>query len=332
MIVARAPYRVSFFGGGTDYPEWFENHGGAFLSLAINHYCYITLRIKPPFQEKRYRVSWRIAEDVSSVKAIKHPIVRHSLECMNVNAGLDITYTGDLPGGSGLGSSSAFTVALNHSLHAARGHSPNQYELAKQAYHIERDKLEEVIGIQDQIATAFGGFNYVSIQQDASYHIEKVLLTKSQLTNFFKRLVLVYTGISRLASSVAEKKVQDIKNKVSIVSEMQGMVDEARDLVINDKYDEFGKLLHQNWLLKKSISDVVSTVEIDNLYDYALKNGALGGKLLGAGSGGFMLFFCAEDKKEDLSKIFDTKMVVPFEMSELGSTIVYFEEKDYGVL
>ncbi len=332
MIVARAPYRVSFFGGGTDYPEWYENYGGAFLSLAINHYCYITLRVKPPFQEKRYRVSWRIAEDVNSIKSIKHPIVRHSLECMNVTAGLDITYTGDLPGGSGLGSSSAFTVALNHSLHAAKGHSPNQYELAKQAYHIERDKLQEIIGIQDQIATAFGGFNYVNIQKDGNYHIEKVLLTKSQLSNFFNRLVLVYTGISRLASSVAEKKVKDLKKKTSIVSEMQGMVDEAKDLIANEKYDEFGKLLHKNWLLKKSISNVISTNEIDSLYSKALKNGAIGGKLLGAGSGGFMLFYCAENKRDELIQIFDEKMVVPFGMSEQGSTIVYNEEKDYGVL
>jgi len=332
MIVARAPYRVSFFGGGTDYPEWYSEHGGSFLSLAINHYCYITLRVKPPFQEKRYRVSWRIAEDVSSIKSIKHPIVRHSLETMNVNLGLDITYTGDLPGGSGLGSSSAFTVALNHSLHAANGKKPNEYELAKEAYHIERDKLEETIGIQDQIATAFGGFNHVIINKDGSYKLEKVLLTESQIKKFLDRCVLVYTGISRLASSVAEKKVEDIKSKVEIVTQMQDMVEEARSLLQSENYDEFGKLLHKNWLLKKSISDIVSTNDIDNIYDKALKNGAIGGKLLGAGAGGFMLFFCEEGKKEKLIEIFDTKMVVPFQICEEGSKIVYEEEKNYGIL
>ena len=332
MIVARAPYRVSFFGGGTDYPEWYKEHGGAFLSLAINHYCYITLRVKPLFQEKRYRVSWRIAEDVNSIKAIKHPIVRHSLESMKVNSGLDITYTGDLPGGSGLGSSSAFTVALNHSLHAANGNNPNQYELAKEAYHIERIKLEETIGIQDQIATAFGGFNHVVIQKDGTYQIEKILLTKEELKNFLGRLVLVYTGITRLASSVAEKKVKDIKEKVSIVSEMQDMVNEAKILLQSGKYDDFGKLLHKNWILKKSISSVVSTREIDNLYESAMKNGAIGGKLLGAGAGGFMLFFCEEGKREHLSKIFESKMVVPFEICHEGSKIVYEEEKNYGIL
>lgn len=332
MIVSRAPYRVSFFGGGTDYPEWYSEHGGAFLSLAINHYCYITLRVKPPFQEKRYRVSWRIAEDVSSIKSIKHPIVRHSLETMKVNLGLDITYTGDLPGGSGLGSSSAFTVALNHSLHAANGKKPNEYELAQEAYDIERNKLEETIGIQDQIATAFGGFNHVVINKDGTYKLEKVLLTESQLKNFIDRCVLVYTGISRLASSVAEKKVNDIKNKVSIVSNMQCMVDEARVLLQKEKFDEFGKLLHENWLLKKSISSIVSTEEIDKIYERALKNGAIGGKLLGAGAGGFMLFFCKEGQKNNLTKIFDTKMVVPFQICEAGSKIVYKEEKNYGIL
>jgi len=332
MIVARAPYRVSFFGGGTDYPEWYTNHGGAFLSLAINHYCYITLRVKPSFQEKRYRVSWRIAEDVNSIKSIKHPIVRHSLESMKVTSGLDITYTGDLPGGSGLGSSSAFTVALNHSLHAANGNKPNEYELAKEAYHIERIRLQETIGIQDQIATAFGGFNHVVIQKDGNYQLEKILLTKEQLGEFLGRLVLVYTGISRLASSIAEKKVEEIKNKVSIVSEMQDMVSEARSLLQNEKYNEFGKLMHKNWMLKKSISSVVSTREIDELYDAAMANGALGGKLLGAGAGGFMLFFCKEGQRERLTKVFETKMIVPFKICNEGSKIVYEEEKNYGIL
>tara|TARA_Y200000002_G_scaffold71953_1_gene56331 strand:+ start:18979 stop:19977 length:999 start_codon:yes stop_codon:yes gene_type:complete len=332
MIVARAPYRVSFFGGGTDYPEWYSDHGGCFLSLAINHYCYITLRVKPPFQEKRYRVSWRIAEDVSDIKFIKHPIVRHSLENMKVNSGLDITYTGDLPGGSGLGSSSAFTVALNHSLHAANGYKPNQYELANEAYEIERIKLEEIIGIQDQIATAFGGFNHVVINRNGTYVIEKILLTKLQLKKFLGRIILVYTGISRLASSVAEKKVKNIKQKTSIVSEMQDLVGDARSLLTNERYDEFGKLLHKNWLLKKSISSVISTDVIDDIYDLALKNGAIGGKLLGAGAGGFMLFFCKEGEKENLSKIFESKMIVPFEVCDEGSKIVFEEEKNYGIL
>ena len=231
MIVARAPYRISFFGGGTDYPEWFRDHGGAFLSLAINHYCYIALRVKPPFQEKRYRISWRITEDVNNIESIKHPIVKHSLKYMKIDNGMDINYVGDLPGGSGLGSSSAFTVALNHALHTTLGNKPNALELANQAYHIERQKLNETIGIQDQIATAFGGFNYVIIKKDGSYIIEKVLLTKKQIEYFLSRVILVYTGISRLASSVSEKKVKDIVKKESIVSEMQEMVLEGNKLI-----------------------------------------------------------------------------------------------------
>ena len=207
MIVARAPYRISFFGGGTDYPEWFQNHGGAFLSLAIDHYCYIALRIKPPFQEKRYRVAWRITEDVNSINSIKHPIVKHSLNFMKINDGMDINYVGDLPGGSGLGSSSAFTVALNHALHTTLGNKPNALELANQAYFIEREKLEETIGIQDQIATAFGGFNYVIIKRDGSYIIEKVLLTKKQI-NYIK------SEIEKSGYSAIPLKIY-IKNRVA---------------------------------------------------------------------------------------------------------------------
>ena len=332
MIVARAPYRISFFGGGTDYPEWFRDHGGAFLSLAINHYCYIALRVKPPFQEKRYRISWRITEDVNNIESIKHPIVKHSLKYMKIDNGMDINYVGDLPGGSGLGSSCAFTVALNHALHTTLGNKPNALELANQAYHIERQKLNETIGIQDQIATAFGGFNYVIIKKDGSYIIEKVLLTKKQIEYFLSRVILVYTGISRLASSVSEKKVKDIVKKESIVSEMQEMVLEGKKLIQQDKIDEYGKLLDQNWKLKRSISDVVSNEEIDKLYSLAKKNGAIGGKLLGAGSGGFLMFLCKEGQKEKVSKIFDTKMIVPFGLCNHGSQIVYHEMKSYEFL
>ena len=332
MIVARAPYRISFFGGGTDYPEWFQNHGGAFLSLAIDHYCYIALRIKPPFQEKRYRVAWRITEDVNSINSIKHPIVKHSLNFMKIKDGMDINYVGDLPGGSGLGSSSAFTVALNHALHTTLGNKPNALELANQAYFIEREKLEETIGIQDQIATAFGGFNYVIIKRNGSYIIEKVLLTKKQIENFLNRIILVYTGISRLASSVSEKKVKEIVQKESVVKEMQEMVIEAKKLIQQDKIDEFGTLLDKNWQLKRSISNIISNNEIDNLYSLAISNGALGGKLLGAGAGGFLMFLCKEGEKEKLSKIFDTKMIVPFGLCNQGSQIVYNETKSYEVL
>tara|TARA_B100000925_G_scaffold252518_1_gene204611 strand:- start:469 stop:1467 length:999 start_codon:yes stop_codon:yes gene_type:complete len=332
MIVSRAPYRISFFGGGTDYPEWYETNGGEFLSLAINHYCYITLRVKPPFQEKRFQVSWRIAEDVNSIESIKHPIVRHSLKYMNISQGMDISYVGDLPGGSGLGSSSAFTVALNNALHRVKGNTPNSLELAKQAYHIERNELKEIIGIQDQIATSFGNFNYVKIDKDGTYNIEKVLLTKSEIENFLDRIVLVYTGITRLASSVSEKKVKDIVIKKDIVKEMQKMVLRSKEMVESGDLDNFGKLLHENWQLKRSISDVVSNKEIDDLYSKALKNGALGGKLLGAGSGGFLMFFAEEGRKGELVDVFDTKMVVPFGICTDGCRIVYEENKSYGIL
>ena len=177
MIITRAPFRVSFFGGGTDYEEWYSKHGGSFLSLAINKYAYITIRVKPDFLEKRFRVSWRLQEDVSKISQIKHPIVRHSLLMNNFKAGVDITYLGDLPSGTGMGSSSAFTVALNHALLTAKNIKPNAKELAKFAYQVERKKLKEVIGIQDQIASAYGGFNFVEIKKSGKFKINKVNLS-----------------------------------------------------------------------------------------------------------------------------------------------------------
>ena len=325
MILTRSPYRVSFFGGGTDYEDWFSVNGGAFISMSINYYTYISLRIKPEFQEKKFRVLWRLAEDVGSIEEIQHPIVRESLRKLNFNKGLDISYTGDLPGGSGMGSSSAFTTALVYALYADMKKSLNPYELSSISYDIEKNMLNETVGIQDQIASSFGGFNNVSINKDGTYQISPINLPEEELNNFVNRLVLVYTGITRRATSFAQEKVSNMPNKNSEFTQLQEMVSEAHKYLLEGKIDSFGKLLHKAWVVKRNLAKNITNNNIDKLYDYGLKNGALGGKLLGAGGGGFLLFVVQDGKKEKLLNSLKDNVVVPFKLSRGGTKILYNE-------
>ena len=329
MIITRAPFRISFFGGGTDYPEWFSKKGGGFLSLAINKYAYVTLRVKPAFLEKRFRVSWRLQEDVSKISQIKHPIVKHSLIANSFKHGVDITYLGDLPGGSGIGSSSSFTVALNHALMVSKKKKVLPRELAKFSFMIEREKLKEVIGIQDQIAASFGGLNYVTIKKDGVFKVTPVSLSNTRMKNFEDRIFILYTGISRRASTVAEKKVKSFQKKEKILQEMFKFVKEGYDNLQKNEYDDFGRLLHENWQLKKSISNVISNTRIDEIYEYGLNKGALGGKLLGAGSGGFLLFFCKNlNERNKLAKRFNKNEVLFVSKSKSGSEIIFGESNE----
>ena len=328
MITTRSPYRISFFGGGTDYEDWFTMHGGAFLSLTINYYTYITLRIKPKFQHKEFRILWRLAEEVQDINDIQHPIVRETLkEFKYENIGLDISYIGDLPGGSGMGSSSAFTAALILALKTSSKEIITPYELSKLSYNIERKKLKETVGIQDQIATSFGGFNKVEIEKDGKFQVVPVNLSAYSLNKFINRLVLVYTGTTRRATDVASKKVQNMNSKTKDYSKMYEMVSYAQSLLLNEKLDDFGKLMHEAWQIKKGLSDVMSNEVIDDIYDLGINNGALGGKLLGAGAGGFVLFMCKEGMREKLISKFDKNSVVPIKLSSSGTQVVYNERE-----
>ncbi|MBT7523239.1 MAG: kinase [Gammaproteobacteria bacterium] len=326
MIVSRSPYRISFFGGGTDYEPWFKENGGEFLSLTINYFTYITLRVKPEFQKKEFRILWRLAEEVDSVELIQHPIVRETLKKYGyTEKGLDISYIGDLPGGSGMGSSSAFTAALICALYADMGLPINPYELSNFSYDIEKNKLNETVGIQDQIATSFGGFNHVTIDKDASYQVTPVNLSSENLDNFIDRLVLVYTNKTRRATSFAEQKVRNMKNKVKSFHELQKMVSVANSYLLKNELLDFGNLLNESWLIKRSLTETISDNDIDNLYNYGIKNGAIGGKLLGAGGGGFILFMAKEGHKEKLLNSFKNETVFPFKISSKGTEIVYNE-------
>ena len=327
MIVSRSPYRISFFGGGTDYEPWFSENGGAFLSMAINYYTYITLRIKPKFQDKRFNVNWRFAEEVESIDLIQHPIVREALkEYRYHKTGLDLSYIGDLPGGSGMGSSSAFTAALICALYADKKKQINPYELADFSYNIEKNKLKETVGIQDQIATSFGGFNKVNIEKDGSYAVSPINMSSENLDVFLNRFVLVYTRKTRRATSIAEKKVSNMKNKIKSYKRLQEMVPIAQEYLAKSDLNSFGQMLNESWLINKDLSDAISNKEIDELYNFGLNNGALGGKLLGAGGGGFLLFMAKEGQRDNLINKLDNQIVVPFNLSTHGSEIVYNED------
>ena len=328
MITTRSPYRISFFGGGTDYEDWYSSNGGAFLSLAINYYTYITLRIKPKFQQKEFRILWRLAEEVQDINDIQHPIVRETLKEFGYeDTGLDISYIGDLPGGAGMGSSSAFTAALIMALKTHTKEIITPYELSKLSYFIEKQKLNETVGIQDQIATSFGGFNKVEIERDGNFQVVPVNLSAYSLNNFVNRLVLVYTGTTRRATDVAEKKVQNMNEKSRDYTKMYEMVSYAQSLLLNDKLDDFGKLMHEAWEIKRGLSDVMSNKVIDDIYDIGINNGALGGKLLGAGGGGFVLFMCKENMREKLISKFKKNSVVPLKISFIGTQVVYNERE-----
>ncbi len=328
MITTRSPYRISFFGGGTDYENWYSNHGGGFLSFAINYFTYITLRIKPKFQEKEYRVLWRLAEEVKNIDDIQHPIVRETLKEFGYHdTGLDISYIGDLPGGAGMGSSSAFTAALILAIKTHQKKFITPYELSHLSYDIEKNKLGETVGIQDQIATAYGGFNKVIIDNDGTSHVTPVNLSSNNLKNFLDRLVLVYTGTTRRATDAAEKSVKDINKKKNYFQKIFDMVDESHNLLLGNNLNDFGKLLHEAWLVKKKLSNDMSNEKINEIYEHGKKNGALGGKLLGAGGGGFVLFMSEEGKRDKLIQSFRKNVIVPVDVCFKGTQVVYEERE-----
>lgn len=316
MIISRAPYRVSFFGGGTDYAEWYKQHGGVFLSSAIDHSITIVLRKKPPFGKQPFRVVWRELEEVGSVGEIQHPFVRAALEKRKIKSGLDVVYFGDLPHGAGLGSSSCFGVAFLNGLNAMEGVESNSYDLAREVYEIEHDHLGETVGIQDQFASAFGGFNLGKISTCGRVSLERVAVSGQRLNEMNDRLVFVFTGISRHASNVAASKVANFSQREAVLKNMTEMTYRARDILVQDEpLDEFASLLHENWLLKRSLSSSVSNDQIDEMYAYAQQNGALGGKLLGAGGGGFMAFMAKEGECERLKTAFKDYTVVPIQLN-----------------
>jgi D-glycero-alpha-D-manno-heptose-7-phosphate kinase len=326
MIISRTPFRISFFGGGTDYPAWYRRHGGAVLAATIDKYCYLTCRYLPPFFEHRIRLVYREIETCQTVADIRHPSVREGLKFLKITRGIELHHDGDLPARSGMGSSSAFTVGLLHALHALNGRMPTKKQLANESIHIEQDVLGETVGSQDQVMAAYGGLRHVRFETNGEIVASPVVLPPVRLSQLQAHLMLFYTGIARTASDVAKSYVEGIDSRRRQLRLLQELVEESIDILTCGKdIRVFGELLHEAWEAKRSLSDKVSTSEVDALYERARKAGALGGKLTGAGGGGFLLLFVPPEQQRDVTEAFENLTRVPFAFESGGSQIIFHE-------
>ncbi|MHC4742384.1 MAG: GHMP family kinase ATP-binding protein, partial [Planctomycetota bacterium] len=324
MIISKTPYRISFFGGGTDYPVWYRDNGGQVLATTIDKYCYISCRYLPPFFDHKYRIVYSKLENVRHIREIQHSAVRAALEYMGIDEGVEIHHDGDLPAKTGLGSSSSFTVGLLYSLYALKGLMPTNMRLAKEAIYIERDVLNEHVGSQDQILAACGGFKKISFRGDDNFRLTPVILDRARLESLQDHIMLVFTGFTRIASMVARAQIQNTPNRKWELTTMAKMVDEALTILTegSDILD-FGRLMHESWCLKRSLTDRISNSEIDDIYERARNAGAIGGKLLGAGGGGFMIFFVEPDKQANVAEALEGHLQVPFRFDNTGSEIIF---------
>lgn len=332
MIITRTPYRISFFGGGTDYQGWYEENGGDILSTTINHYNYISFRYLPPFTaEYKNRISWKILEYPNSLDEIQHNAIRAALKHYGIGRGVELSNQCDLPARSGLGSSSSFCAGLIKAIYALKGEMISKYALARETIKLEREILKENGGIQDQIAAVYGGLNAIHINNNGSFSVDPIILSENRRAAFNKNLLLFFTGISRTSSEIAEKQVQSTKAKTVQLQRMQEMVAEACAVLTSETADlhDFGRMLHDTWQLKRSLTDKISTSLIDDIYAAAMEKGALGGKILGAGGGGFILFYVPEEHRRDVKKALRNLIHVPFKFDDQGCQIVMYAPKDY---
>lgn len=326
MIISRTPFRISFFGGGTDYPAWYKDNHGAVFATTINKYCYISCRYLPPFFEHKSRIIYSRMEQVKKTSEIQHPAVRACLTLMKVKEGVEIHHDGDLPARTGLGSSSSFTVGLINSLSGLRGNIVSKMELAEKAIHVEQDMLKENVGSQDQISASHGGLNLIEFSGDHRFKIHPVTIGQERLNLLQDHLLLFFTGLSRYASEIAGEQIKRIPHNKSELNEMFNMVHHAVDIVnSNADINKFGKLLNESWQIKRRLSRLITTPEIDEMYSSAMRAGAIGGKLLGAGGGGFILFFAPPEKHDNIKRKLKNLLHVPFKFENFGSQIIFYD-------
>jgi D-glycero-alpha-D-manno-heptose-7-phosphate kinase len=332
MVISRTPFRVSFFGGGTDYPAWYRAHGGSVLGATINKYCYLSARYIPPFFEHRIRIVYSAIESCQTIAEIKHPAVREVLRHLNLTRGLEIHHDGDLPARSGMGTSSSFTVGLLHALYALKGVMPSKQRLAEEGIHIEQDVLRETVGSQDQVLAAYGGLNHVTFLANGGISVRPITIPPERLEELNLHLMLFYTGIQRTASQIAATYVTEIDVRRRQLRVIKDLVEEAIE-ILNGGRDivGFGELLHEAWQVKRSLSAQVSSSAVDELYTAAREAGALGGKLTGAGGGGFLLLFVPPERRGAVRAALGELIHVPFKFEFAGSQIIHFDpDEDYS--
>ena len=329
MIISRTPFRISFFGGGTDYPVWYREHGGAVLGTTIDKYCYLTLRDLPPFFPHRTRLVYSVIETVDDNRQIGHPSVRECLRYVGIDRGLEIHHDGDLPSRTGLGSSSSFTVGMLNALYSMCGIHRSKMQLALEAIHVEQELIGESVGSQDQTLAALGGFQRVEFHRDGSIEALPIVLSADRRREFESHLLLVFTGFVRNASDIAQEQIKETPNRTRELEAMRQLVDEATDVITgHSDITEFGRLLHESWMLKRSLTDLISSKSFDELYDGAMRAGAVGGKMLGAGGGGFALFFVPPEARAKVIESLGGLMHVPVRLEHSGAQIVFYEPGD----
>jgi D-glycero-alpha-D-manno-heptose-7-phosphate kinase len=332
MIISRTPYRISFLGGGTDYPAWYREHGGAVIATTIDKYCYLTCRYLPPFFEHRYRIVYSKIENVGAADEIQHPAVQEVLKFLEITRGVEIHHLGDLPARSGMGSSSSFTVGLLHALYALQGKMVSKHKLAMDGIHVEQELLKETVGSQDQVMAAYGGLCHVRFLPGGEIAVRPIIMRPERIAELNSHVMLFYTGIVRTASEVASTYVRDIEKQRRQLRIINDLVKEGLAVLAGDRdITHFGELLHEAWQVKRNLSQSVSNARIDDIYSDAISAGAVGGKLLGAGGGGFIMLFVPPERHEVVKQKLRGLIHVPCGFESQGSQIIFLDpEKDYS--
>ena len=329
MIITQTPFRMSFFGGGTDFPGFFNEYGGSVISTTFDKYCYVNVRHLPRFFDYSTEVVYSKTERVNDVEQIEHPAIREAMKFLDMHE-IRLTYEADLPARSGLGTSSSFAVGMLNAFYALKGKYADKRKLAEEAIYLERVLCQESGGLQDQIAAAYGGLNRIDFHDD-TFEVTPIIISPERKKALNENLMLFFTGFARFSSDISksqEKAIKEKKNEQLI--EMLKLVDEAqRVLTTKGDLNEFGKLLDYTWRLKRGVTSVISNDSIDALYQKALNAGALGGKLLGAGGGGFLLFYVEKDKQSAVRKALDNLLYVPFEFETHGARVLHYTPESY---
>ncbi len=324
MVITQTPFRMSFFGGGTDFESFFRENGGAVLSTTIDKYCYVNVRHLPGFFDYSTELSYSQIERVKEIDQIQHPAVRNAMKMVNIDR-IRLTYEADLPARSGLGTSSSFAVGMLSAFYALEGKYAGKKQLADDAIYLERVLCKESGGWQDQIAASFGGFNRIDFYTDG-YQVSPIIISNKRKQQFNENIMMFFTGFSRLSSEIQKRNAYGNKEKSTQLREMYNLVDEAEKVLVDERQslDEFGRLLNHTWQLKRKIGAAVSTEDIDLLYEKGMKAGAIGGKLLGAGGGGFLIFYVPQEYQQNVKREMSELLYVPFKFENSGTRVLYY--------
>lgn len=331
MIITRTPFRISFFGGGTDYPVFYKEHGGAVLSSSINKFCYINCRYLPPFFDYKYRIRYAKREETESISQIQHPTVRECLKLCNIDKGIEMVHTSDIPARSGVGSSSSFTVGFLNALYALQGKMTTKRHLAREAIYVEQTMANESVGSQDQVVAAFGGLNKIEFGGEREFFVNPMTISEEKKRILQDNLLLFFTRFPRTASDIAGEQIKLTPQRTRELKEMKGLVDEACSILNGSmkNINDFGRLLHESWMIKRELTNIISNGAIDDIYETALSAGAIGGKLCGAGGGGFILFFVPLENQQKVKEKLKGLLHVPFIFDSLGSQVIMYSTQDF---